>query len=102
MTFIFLITGIMGLLLAYAYARTLSLYIPIAIHLGWNFTQGFVFSEGSIGNGIFINPDPQGFRTNSYSLYFLVFLTPMICTWVINYLLLKKRRRVEASIYEPQ
>ena len=36
MIVVFVITGTMGLLLAYSYAKTLSLYIPIAIHLGWN------------------------------------------------------------------
>jgi uncharacterized protein len=55
MIIVFFITGIMGLLYAYGYAKTYSLYIPVAIHFGWNFTQGFVFSKGVIGNGIFIS-----------------------------------------------
>ena len=40
----FFITGTMGLLLAYGYAKTFSLYVPIAIHLGWNLTKIFIFS----------------------------------------------------------
>lgn len=101
MIFVFFITGIMGLLLAYAYAKTLSLYIPIAIHLGWNFTQQFVFSDGPIGNGIFIPINKQGFRTDSYFVYFFVLLVPMICMWVINYLLLRRRKRAEVAVYKP-
>ncbi len=32
-----------GLFLAYAYLRTKSLWLPIGIHLGWNFFEGTVF-----------------------------------------------------------
>ena len=98
MTLVFFITGIMGLLLAYAYGKTLSLYIPIAIHLGWNFTQGFIFSDGPIGNGIFITTNGQ-FRTDSYFIYFIILLVPMISAWLINYFLLKRRKQVELSVY---
>jgi len=34
-----------GLLLGLAYALTRSLWLPIGIHLGWNFTQGGVFGN---------------------------------------------------------
>ncbi len=40
----FFITGAMGLVLAYGYAKTFSLYVPISIHLGWNLVQMVVFS----------------------------------------------------------
>jgi uncharacterized protein len=90
MVFAFLTTGTMGLLLAYAYAKTCSLYIPIAIHLGWNFTQIFVFSQGPIGNGILITDAPP-FRTNSYLVFFGITFMPMIMMMLINYLLIKKR-----------
>ena len=92
MTFLFFATGIMGLLLAYAYAKTLSLYIPIAIHLGWNITQNFIFSSGPTGNGFFIPVNNEPFRTDSYFIFFFILLFPMISMLVINFLLLKNLR----------
>ena len=72
MAITFTMTGIMGLLFAYAYAKTFSLYIPIAIHLGWNLTKGFIFSEGPIGNGVFIQKQPQPEVTVSYFTFFII------------------------------
>lgn len=99
MAIIFIITGAMGLVLAYGYAKTLSLYIPIAIHFGWNFTHNFIFSAGPIGKGLFIPVNPAPFRTNSYFLFFTIMLLPMISTLLINYLLLRKHEQVELNIY---
>lgn len=98
MVIIFLATGIMGLLLAYAYSRSFSLFIPIAIHLGWNFTRIFVFSGGPIGNGIFIPAVPGPFRTDSYFIFFCIIFLPLISTIVINYFLLKQYRQVSPTI----
>lgn len=46
-----------GVLLAAAYALTQSLWFPIGLHLGWNFTEGGIFgtsiSGGAAGKGIF-------------------------------------------------
>lgn len=94
MIFVFITTGIMGLLLAYGYTKTFSLYIPIGIHFGWNLTNLFVFSEGLIGNGVLVPESPQPFRTGSYFIFFLVTYLPMISLFVIDYLLLKRRKQV--------
>ena len=50
MIIVFLMTGIWGLMFAYAYAKTKSLYLPIALHLGWNLMNNVVFSKGPLGN----------------------------------------------------
>ena len=97
MIFVFIVTGIMGLLLAYGYTKTFSLYIPIGIHLGWNLTNLFVFSEGVIGNGVFVPDNRQPFRTDSYFIFFLVTYLPMISLFVIDYLLLKRRKQVNSA-----
>ena len=94
MIVVFIATGIMGLLLAYGYAKTFSIYIPCAIHLGWNFTKGFIFSSGVIGNGIFIEIKPQPIVTVSYFIYFTILFLPMLSMFIINYMLLKKRKQV--------
>ena len=88
----FITTAIMGLLLAYGFTKTCSLYIPIAIHLGWNLTHIFIFSQGPIGNGIFIPVDGNPFRTDSYTIFITVSFFPMIFVLVINYLLLRRRK----------
>ena len=95
MTFLFFITGAMGLLLAYAYAKTFSLYIPIAIHFGWNLTQNFIFSSGPAGNGVFIQEIPGPFRTDSYLVYFSILFIPMLSVLLINFFLLKKMKQVQ-------
>ena len=95
MIFLFFATGMMGLLLAFAYAKTLSLYIPIAIHLGWNLTQNFIFSSGPTGNGFFIPVNDVPFRTDSYIIFFLVLLLPMLSVLLINFFLLKQMKQVQ-------
>jgi uncharacterized protein len=99
MIFVFFITGAMGLVYAYGYAKTMSLYIPSAIHLGWNFTQGFIFSEGSIGTGILKQTTAESFRTDSYLIAFAVFVVPMLSVILINFYLLKRKKQVSPSIY---
>lgn len=50
MLIVFFMTGIWGLMFAYSYAKTKSLYLPIALHLGWNFINTVIFSKGPLGN----------------------------------------------------
>jgi membrane protease YdiL (CAAX protease family) len=96
MIIIFFITAIMGLLYAYGYAKTFSLYAPIGIHLGWNFTQNFVFSGGPIGNGIFMKAETAAFRTDSYVVFFFALFFPTLSVWMINFLLLKRKKQALA------
>lgn len=49
MVFIFFFTGTFGLMLAYAFAKSKSIVLPVALHFGWNVTQILVFSNGPIG-----------------------------------------------------
>lgn len=102
MAITFLLTGTMGLLYAYGYAKTMSLYIPVAIHLAWNFTQGFVFSDGPIGTGILKQVGTEPFRTDSYFIFFTAFLFPMLSALLINFYLLKKKKQVHPQVYNRQ
>ncbi|TMI74338.1 MAG: CPBP family intramembrane metalloprotease [Bacteroidetes bacterium] len=94
MAIIFVVTGTMGVLYAYGYSKTHSLYIPCAIHLGWNLTQIFIFSQGPIGDGVFILKGPQPIVTVSYLAYFIIFLVPILTILLINFSILKQRRQV--------
>jgi uncharacterized protein len=93
MVIVFFMTGLMGLLLAYGYAKTFSLYIPCAIHLGWNFTQGFIFSSGPTGNGILIQIKNQADVNVGYVIFFCILFLPVISMLLINYFLLKRRKQ---------
>jgi len=95
---VFFITGLMGLLLAFAYSRTLSLYIPIAIHLGWNFTSGFVFSTGTIGDGVFIYGGVAESRTVSYFTYYFIQCFPMVSVLLVNYFLIRRLTKAHPVI----
>lgn len=105
MTIFFFLTGIMGLIYAYGYAKTFSLYIPAAIHFGWNFTQSFVFSKGNIGKGIFVLAKEQTPVTVSMAAYLVILLLPLLSVWGINYWLLKRKKQaalpgVTASVFQ--
>ncbi len=87
---IFLLTGAAGLFYAYAFIQTGSIYTTIAIHLGWNFTNNFIFSSGNIGNGIFVmTKQPQ--VTVSYVIYFTILLLPYVSFFLVNYFLLRAK-----------
>jgi hypothetical protein len=87
---VFGFTFAMGILLAYAYAKTFSLWVPFAIHFGWNLTQNFIFPDTSTGNHIFILAAPPPLITVSYLAFFTMLLFPKIAVIVIDYLIVKR------------
>ncbi len=97
---VFFITGIMGVVYAYGYAKTMSLYVPIGIHLGWNLIQNFVFSTGVIGNGILVPTDDREFRTDSVLVFVLTLVLPMLGAVVVNFFLLKRLKQVPVTVYD--
>lgn len=85
----FVVTGAMGLVLAFGYYKTQSLYLPIAIHLGWNGVQQVMFSNGPIGKQLLIEVLPQPEVTISYFSFFFMQLFPIVgvlvaCAWGIR------------------
>lgn len=97
----FSVTGIMGLVYAYGYAKTVSLYIPIAIHLGWNLVRSVVFSETVIGDQLLVQVKPVPQLNISYFTYFIIVFFPMIAVITINLFLLKKKKQVELVKTQP-
>jgi membrane protease YdiL (CAAX protease family) len=92
----FFTTGAMGILLAYAYSKTFSLYIPIAIHLGWNATN-MLFSNGPLENSLFIPADPAYTVTVSAFIAYFMFYLPVLLMLFINYFLVKKKMQEAAD-----
>ena len=91
----FFTSGTMGLILAYGYTKTFSLFIPIAIHLGWNIVQMVIFSGNTIGNQVFVQAASAQEVTISYFSYFILICTPLLSCWIINTLLLRKYKQVQ-------
>lgn len=94
----FVLTGAMGLVLAYGYTKTQSLYISIAIHLGWNVVQQVVFSNGPIGKRLFIEMVPQPEVTVSYFSFGFMLLFPIVgvlvgCAWGISVFLINSHSK---------
>ena len=95
MILVFTFAFAMGLLLAYSYARTFSLFIPFAIHYGWNLTQNYVFPDTATGNHVFTLAAPPPTVTISYLAFFTMLLLPKILVLGIDYLIIKGHRQVE-------
>jgi membrane protease YdiL (CAAX protease family) len=94
----FVITGTMGLVYAYGYSKTFSLYIPIAIHLGWNLTGSVIFSNGILGDQLFTQVKPVPEVQVGYFIYFCILLIPMLSALLINFLLLKKQKQAVLKV----
>lgn len=95
MIIVFTFTFAMGLLLAYSYARTFSLLLPLAIHYGWNLTQNYIFPGTATGNHIFTLAAPPPTVTISYLAFFTMLLLPKISVLIIDYLIVKRHRQIE-------
>lgn len=93
MAIVFATTGIMGLLYAYGYAKTFSLYIPMAIHLGWNLTRSVIFSSTVIGDQLLVPVKPVPEVTVSYFVYFCIIYLPLLSVLLINFVLLKRMKQ---------
>ncbi len=94
MIIVFVFTFCMGLLLAYAYARTFSLLIPFAIHFGWNLVQNYIFPDTATGNTIFTLAAQPPTVTISYVAFFTMLLFPKILILVIDYLIVKTYKQI--------
>lgn len=98
MAIIFLITGLMGMVYAYSYLKTGTIYLPVAIHFGWNFTRGFLFSEGSIGKGVWVVQAQEPAVTVSYLVFFIIQWLPMIGLMaVVTYLMYRRKGMVNGE-----
>jgi uncharacterized protein len=95
MSIVFLFTFCMGLLLAFSYAKTFSILIPFAIHLGWNLTQNFIFPDKQEGNHLFILAAKPPIVTVSYFVFFIMLLVPKISAIGLDYLIIKRQKQIE-------
>jgi len=92
MIIVFAYTFTFGLLMAWSYAKSFSLYLPFAIHFGWNLTQNFIFPERLTGDTLFVIIQ-QPIVIVSYLVYFTMILFPKISAILIDYLIIKLLNR---------
>jgi len=90
----FFITGAMGLVYAYGYAKTFSLYVSSAIHLGWNLTTSVIFSNSIIGDQLLTQVKPVPEVQVGYFIYFCIVFIPMLSALLINFYMLKRQVQV--------
>lgn len=94
MAFEFFTSGAMGVVLAYGYYKTKSLYVPLAIHLAWNLVVMVIFSGDTIGGQLFTEILPRPLVTVSWFSFLAMLLVPLLSCLLINGWVLKKYKVV--------
>lgn len=94
MATVFLFTFFMGLVLAFAYAKTYSLLLPFAIHFGWNLVQNYIFPGMTGSNAVFVLAANPPVVTISYAAFFTMLLLPKIAVLVTSYFIMRQHLQV--------
>nr|WP_199156739.1 CPBP family intramembrane glutamic endopeptidase [Pedobacter sp. ASV2] len=86
MLIILLMTGTFGWVLAFAFTRTRSIYLPIAIHLGWNLVNILVFSNGPLGSQVMIKTNANHLEglISLFTFLFQIFALPLVTYWYVK------------------
>ncbi|WP_339606735.1 type II CAAX endopeptidase family protein [uncultured Roseivirga sp.] len=88
MIYVFLLTGLMGLVWAYAFAKTKSIMLPFGLHLGWNVINNGLFSKGPLGEIALVATggiEPEG-AIMILGLVISVFVPPLVTWLFIKYI----------------
>jgi membrane protease YdiL (CAAX protease family) len=86
MVMILVITGIAGLMFAFSFGLTKSLYLPIGLHYGWNLISAGIFSNGPLGEQLLILEGAvkvSGLLSTGLTIFQLVAL-PLIVIWYLR------------------
>jgi uncharacterized protein len=90
MLIIFIMTGTWGLMFAYAFAKTKSMYLPIGLHFGWNLVNTVVFSQGPLGQQILITSSNKKLEGN---LSLVFFILQIVAVPIIVYMYLRTQKK---------
>ena len=99
MVFVFLMTGFFGLMLAYAFAKSKSIVLPIALHFGWNIVTIFVFSNGPLGAQLLIASQSEDIVLQGMQPLFVNMVLPLALPTLVLWILLT---RVKAYNQTPE
>ncbi|MEP6748906.1 MAG: type II CAAX endopeptidase family protein [Bacteroidota bacterium] len=80
MAIVFFMTGIWGLMFAFAFAKTKSLYLPIGLHFGWNLMNIVIFSKGPLGHQLLISAGEEKVKGVLMTILFIfqIFALPVL------------------------
>lgn len=88
MIIIFILTGAGGLVFAYAFAKTKSMYLPIGLHLGWNICNAVIFSGSNapLGEQFLVVENAKQLSTIESLINYLYQVTvlPLIVWWYLR------------------
>jgi membrane protease YdiL (CAAX protease family) len=86
MAIIFFMTAIWGLMFAFAFAKTNSLYLPVGLHFGWNLINIVIFSKGPLGHQLLIGNDEEKLTGILMICFFVfqVFALPLLTFLYLN------------------
>jgi uncharacterized protein len=86
MIIVFLMTAVAGAMFAFAFARTNSLYLPVGLHFGWNFFSIVVFSNGPLGQQLFVRENSNSLEGTVSLIVFLFQLLalPLLVFWYLR------------------
>jgi membrane protease YdiL (CAAX protease family) len=88
MIIFFILTGVGGLMFAYAFAKTKSIYLPVGLHLGWNICGAIIFSgsNGPLGEQFLVAENAKQLSTIESLINYLyqVSVLPLIVWWYLK------------------
>lgn len=93
MIYVFFLTGSFGLMLAYSFAMSKSVALPIALHLGWNIVTILVFSNGPIGAQLFQPNTPEPLTMNAVQQLVTNVVLPLCFVVLVVWVVTQKVRR---------
>jgi uncharacterized protein len=75
---------------AFAFAKTKSMYLPIGLHFGWNLVNTVVFSQGPLGQQLFITNGNKRLEGNVSLLFFIL---QIVAVPILVYVYLRTQKK---------
>lgn len=97
MAYVFFLTGSFGLMQAYSFAKSKSVVLPIALHLGWNAVAIMIFSNGPLGAQLLVPSTTEPMVMSAFEQVITNLVVPMGQVTLVLWLVTKKVRRYGQS-----
>lgn len=95
MIVVFIGTALMGYAFAMSFVKSKTIFAPIGLHLGWNFTLNTIFSSGPLGTGL-IQAQNGKDLSDWFSLIELI-LIPLLLCYLVHKLPYKRMLAVSGN-----
>ena len=97
MIYVFISTGIMGLVWAYSFSKTKSMALPIGLHLGWNLVYNSVFSKGPWGDILLVLEQTEDSIPLTGVISLINFIMPTILVPLFIWFVVRKTKDEDTS-----